>query len=147
MATPASDTAAQVREITTGLERILVWLRAHPDLPVIRVDYLDPTAAEFTLVGGKFEVFGYAADAADALNQAEISVTTSNGGRLCDITVTGWAGPDTGVEIVVKTTAYEEASFVLARSLGDTALPDELIWVTTAAHLRSIQAPPVGDGS
>lgn len=139
---PNNPAHPSTTRVCDGLRATLEWLTEHPHIPISRVDSACGDCTELELESGRFELLAAAADVADALTHAEITVELSaSTGRWCALTITG--GLD-GHEITAVGIAYDQAASALLTSLGTPPLPGDPTWPTTADHLRGLVAGDAG---
>jgi hypothetical protein len=132
----AHHSTAQVRD---GLRRVLEWISEHPHIPITRVGSVGGACAELDLdlASGRFDLLAAAADVADALIDATITVEIAPmSGRWCVLTI---AGHLDSYEVTAVGIAYDQAATALLTSLGVPPLPGAP-WNTTADHLRGVVA-------
>lgn len=134
-----------------GMKRLLTWLEpvAQPSRSENQqyvnatVLHLDGESADL-FVGSTldYDALAIAATAAESLDNAGITVEQFERADHALITVTGAitaiGHPD--FAIVLETNIHNGFARSLVASLGEPKAPDETLWITSPAHLRSFLA-------
>jgi hypothetical protein len=133
---------ATTLDIRAGLGRLISWLDAHPDLPILCISDCEAEYAEIRLDADGHPALDAAADLAAALSEVQITVTdTPQHPPVADLVVSGFADStdeDSRLEIgAAVEVVYETRTDLLAR-LGDPDNRKSREWLVTADVLRQV---------